>query len=91
MAPKRMLQGSSDVRRWWRHKVSKVDKPFFATAVTELRPEEVGNSIPGAHFSVVFDRGIRHYCFDNQADRDRFLTKYRKVFSAQAVGKDPCP
>lgn len=88
---KRMLQGSSDVRRWWRHRVSKVDKPFFASAISELRPENVGNVIPGHHFSVVFETGTRHYCFESQADRDRFLTKFRKVYSAQPVGKDPCP
>jgi hypothetical protein len=50
----------------------------------------VGNVIPGHHFSVVLDRGVRHYCFDVQADRDRFLTHYRKVYSAQAC-PNPCP
>jgi hypothetical protein len=85
-----MLSGSSDARRWWRHKVASFDKPFFASAVSELRPQLVENVIADRHLSVVLDRGVRHYCFEGQAARDRFLTHYRKVYSAQPC-PNPCP
>lgn len=89
---KRMLQGSAEARDWWRVRVKKTETPFFAKTDSRLPPTSVDMSLPQAKvFSVVLERGDRHYCFDNQKDRDRFLTKYRKVFGAVAVGKDPCP
>lgn len=77
------------VQGWWRQRVKNVPTPFFASANTGLSPAHAGAG--EALISAVFIRGTRHYLFADQKSRDRFLTKFRKQYNAQAVGKDPCP
>lgn len=93
MPRKRVLAGADEARKWWRSRVAVYESHFFASAVSDLNPStiEVSAKIRGRFFSAVFDTGIRHYCFEFREDRDRFTTKFGKVFSARPVGKDPCP
>lgn len=86
----RRLSPVRNPRDWWLQRVAATETPFFAEAVTDLKPDAVEKAMPGVKiFSAVFQPGIRTHCFTNQADRDRFLTRFRKVWSARAVG-DPC-
>jgi hypothetical protein len=89
--PKKALVGENEVRRWWRFRVAAYESHFFASAVTDLSPKDADGVIQGRVFSVAFELGTRYYCFELQSDRDRFVRKYSKTFSARPVGKDPCP
>ena len=87
---KRMLQGSAESRKWWRSRVAAYKETHFAQAITDLSPKKADVVCVGRCFSVAFEQGIRHYFFEQQSDRDRFLTNFRKVYSAKPCG-NPCP
>jgi hypothetical protein len=68
----------------WRKDVGEMSDPHFAKADTLLRPEQIDISLVGNHLSIPFERGIRTYAFEGQANRDRFVNKYR------GFGAKPC-
>jgi hypothetical protein len=79
-------------RKRWQAKIAQsFADPHYATAPTGqgLRPENIDTSIVGEHVSVVFIQGsgIRHYAFEGQKNRDRFVNLYRQ-FGAKPCG-DP--
>ena len=79
-----------DWRVAWRAKRDQSFKePHFASAETTLKPQNIDTSIVGEHVSVPFVRGTRHYLFEGQKNRDRFVNLYRP-FGAKPC-KDPCP
>lgn len=61
--------------KWWKEKV--VGHQFFAIASTSLRVESVDIDHVGHFISIGFEPGTRAYAFISQANRDRFLMKYR--------------
>lgn len=78
-------------RRYWQAKITQsFADPHYATCPTGMnggvKPENINTSIVGEHVSVVFVRGggIRHYAFDGQKNRDRFVNLYRQN------GAKPC-
>lgn len=76
-------------RSRWQAKVTQsFREPHYATAPVDqgLRPENIDTSIVGEHISVVFIRGsgVRHYAFEGQKNRDRFVNLYRQF------GVKPC-
>lgn len=75
----------------WRARRDKMTSPYFAVADTLLKPQNVQVSQVGHHVSVVFERGsgVRHYMFEGQQNRDRFVNLYRP-WGAKPC-KDPCP
>lgn len=52
-------------------------EPHFAKADTLLRPEHIDTDLVGHHLSTPFEKGTRTYAFNGQANRDRFVNKYR--------------
>lgn len=91
MARQLVYMSNSQLREWWIKKVGMSEAPAFATAAIELKPETISVSEFGDFFSAVFDdRTTRVYCFENQSNRDRFLTRYRKVYRARPVTRPYC-
>jgi hypothetical protein len=82
----------SELMMWrarWQAKVAQAFKdPHYATAPTNsgLKPQNINTSIVGEHISVVFiaSSQLRHYAFEGQANRDRFVNLYRQF------GVKPC-
>lgn len=77
--------------RWQAQITQSFKDPHYATVPTDggLKPQNVNTSIVGEHVSVVFDPSsrVRHYAFEGQANRDRFINLYRQ-FGAKPCG-DP--
>lgn len=76
-------------RRRWQAKIAQsFSDPHYATAptTTGLKPQNIDTSIVGEHVSVVFMQGsgVRHYAFEGQKNRDRFVNLYRQF------GVKPC-
>jgi len=67
---------------WWKEKAKA--HPFFAICATTLKPTTVDIDHVGHFVSIGFSPGTRHYAFVTQADRDRFVNKYRPH------GANPC-
>lgn len=67
-------------RKHWQAKIAQSFRdPHYATCPTTLKPERIDTSIVGEHVSVVFihGSGLRHYAFEGQKNRDRFVNLYR--------------
>lgn len=76
-------------RKRWQTQINQSFRdPHYATAptTTGLKPQNINTSIVGEHVSVVFDASsqLRHYAFEGQANRDRFVNLYRQF------GVKPC-
>lgn len=76
-------------RKRWQAKIAQSFKdPHYATAPISggLKPQNINTSIVGEHISVVFidSSQLRHYAFEGQANRDRFVNLYRQF------GVKPC-
>lgn len=71
--------------KWWREKTA--EHQFFAVCSTSLRVESVDIDYVGHFVSIGFTPGLRSYAFISQANRDRFITKY-KAHHARPCG-DP--
>lgn len=81
-------------RKYWQAKITQsFSDPHYATCPTSIeggvKPENLNTSLVGEHVSVVFIPGshIRHYAFEGQQNRDRFVNHYRQ-FGAKPCG-DP--
>lgn len=83
----------SEIMMWrsrWQAKITQSFRdPHYATAPTDggLKPQNINTSIVGEHVSMVFNPGrdrVRHYAFEGQANRDRFVNLYRQF------GVKPC-
>lgn len=79
-------------RKHWQAKIAQsFSDPHYASCPTGqgLRPENINTDLVGEHVSVVFihGSGIRHYAFEGQKNRDRFVNLYRQ-FGAKPCG-DP--
>lgn len=61
---------------WWREKVK--DHQFFAIASTSLKVISVDIEHVGHFVSIGFEPSTRAYAFISQANRDRFVNKYRQ-------------
>lgn len=72
----------------WRQKLKKYQDPHYAQASTPLKQESIDHSAYGPWMSMVFERGTRVYVFEGQANRDRFVNKYRHTHEAKPC-KDP--
>jgi hypothetical protein len=83
------MPNNPKVREAWRARVAKIESPHFAHSDTTLSPAKVDTKIVGHHVSVVFESGTRHFIFEGQANRDRFVNLYRP-WGAKPC-KDPCP
>lgn len=65
-------------RHWRTARDQHYESPHFATASTMLKPQNIKTEIVGHHSSVVFQPGVRHYIFEGQKNRDRFINLYRQ-------------
>lgn len=79
-------------RSRWQAKIAQsFSDPHYALAPTTqgLKPQNINTSLVGEHVSVVFVEGshVRHYAFEGQKNRDRFVNLYRQ-FGAKPCG-DP--
>lgn len=76
------------IRLW---KIKRYADATYATAVSELKPQDVDLRITGDFLSCTFSPGVRTYMFHGQTNRDRFVNHYRgRGFGAKPC-KDPHP
>jgi hypothetical protein len=91
-SPHSVEEGMSELMMWrkrWQAKIAQSfrDPHYAAVSTTSgLKPQNINTSIVGEHISVVFSPGsqVRHYAFEGQANRDRFVNLYRQF------GVKPC-
>lgn len=83
-----MLTPVQETIALWRDK--RYPEACFAKIPTGIiKPPAVDPLVYGHHISAVFSRGVRHWMFQSQLHRDRFVNSYRH-FGASPCG-DPYP
>lgn len=78
-----------EIRQKWAQFRENYKDPHFASASTQLKPQDVNEEFFGHHSSVVVERGTRVYMFEGQKNRDRFVDFHRHLESKPC--RDPLP